>query len=134
MNIMSRKLKFTIGVVTLVAIAAIIIFISRMPSSLNFTQEGVASWYGPGFAGHLTANGEIYNPEDFTAAHKTLPLGSIVRVTDLANGVSVLVRINDRGPYVGARIIDLSRAAASAIGITEKMGIAKVRIDGVSKP
>lgn len=77
--------------------------------------SGVASWYGPGFHGRHTANGERYNMNDMTAAHKTLKFGTKVRVTNQNNGRSVVVRINDRGPYVGSRIIDLSKSAAQAI-------------------
>ena len=79
--------------------------------------EGRASWYGPGFAGRRTANGEIFDPSQLTAAHKTLPFGTRVRVTNLNNGRSTLVRINDRGPFKPGRIIDLSRAAAEQIGM-----------------
>ena len=77
---------------------------------------GVASWYGRGFAGHRTASGERFDPADYTAAHRTLPFGSRVRVTNAA-GHSVVVRINDRGPYSGHRVIDLSQAAAAEIGL-----------------
>lgn len=77
--------------------------------------NGVASWYGPGFHGRTTANGERYNMNDLTAAHKSLKFGTKVRVTNQNNGLSVVVRINDRGPYVGKRIIDLSKSAAQAI-------------------
>ena len=77
---------------------------------------GVASWYGPGFAGHRTASGESFNPREYTAAHRTLPFGSRVRVTN-ASGQSVVVRINDRGPFHGGRVIDLSQAAAEEIGL-----------------
>jgi len=76
---------------------------------------GVASWYGPGFAGHRTASGEAFNPREYTAAHRTLPFGSRVRVT--MNGRSVVVRINDRGPFAAGRVIDLSQAAAEEIGL-----------------
>jgi len=76
---------------------------------------GVASWYGPGFAGRKTASGERFNPSEYTAAHRTLPFGSRVRVTH--NGRSVVVRINDRGPFHGGRVIDLSQAAAEELGI-----------------
>jgi rare lipoprotein A len=76
---------------------------------------GVASWYGPGFHGRTTANGEQYNMHDMTAAHKSLKFGTRVKVTNENNGRSVVVRINDRGPYVGSRIIDLSKSAAQAI-------------------
>lgn len=79
-------------------------------------QQGVASWYGPGFHGLLAASGEIYDMYDRTAAHKTLPLQSMVRVVSQRNGESVVVRINDRGPYRGGRIIDLSRRAMDLIG------------------
>lgn len=74
-----------------------------------------ASWYGPGFHGRLTANGERFNQDGLTAAHKSLPFGTRVRVTNLANGRSVVVRINDRGPYVAGRSLDLARGAARAI-------------------
>ncbi|RMF25257.1 MAG: septal ring lytic transglycosylase RlpA family protein [Deltaproteobacteria bacterium] len=91
------------------------------------TQVGVASWYGPGFAGRPTASGEVYDPGKLTAAHPTLPLGTRVRVTDLDSGRSVVVRINDRGPFVAGRIIDLSRAAAERLGMVER-GTARVEI------
>lgn len=80
--------------------------------------EGVASWYGPRFAGRLTANGESFDPSQLTAAHRTLPFGSMVKVTFENTGKSVVVRINDRGPFHGNRVIDLSQAAAKEIGIT----------------
>ncbi len=79
--------------------------------------EGRASWYGAQFAGRRTASGERFNPEELTAAHRTLPFGSLVRVTHASTGKSVVVRINDRGPFHGNRVIDLSKAAAEQIGI-----------------
>ncbi len=79
------------------------------------TLSGVASWYGPGFHGRTTANGERYDMHAMTAAHKSLKFGTKVKVTNQRNGKSVTVRINDRGPFVGGRVIDLSRGAASAI-------------------
>lgn len=82
-------------------------------------QSGEASWYSATFQGHLTANGERYDSSALTAAHRTLPLGSHVRVRSLATGKSVVVRINDRGPYVDGRIIDLSYAAAEALGLPD---------------
>jgi rare lipoprotein A len=94
------------------------------------TQEGVASWYGPGFHGRRTSSGEIYNQYDLTAAHQTLPHGTRVRVTNLTNGRSVLVRINDRGPFVDDRIIDLSYTAAQRIEMIGP-GTAPVRIEVV---
>lgn len=93
----------------------------------TYDEIGVASWYGPGFHGELTASGERYNQNALTAAHKTLPLPSIVRVTNLDNGRSVIVRINDRGPFKRERIIDLSKAAAIELGMI-KYGTAKVRV------
>lgn len=93
----------------------------------NFQEIGSASWYGPGFHGKKTANGEIYNMHAMTAAHKTLPLGSKVQVTNLSNGKKITVRINDRGPFHGGRIIDLSKKAAKALGILHK-GHGKVHI------
>src|ERR671926_1980444 len=89
------------------------------------TLSGMASWYGPGFQGRRTANGERFNTHALTAAHKTLPLGTRVRVVNKHTGRSVVVRINDRGPYVRGRVIDLSRAAARAIGVS---GVAKVAL------
>jgi rare lipoprotein A (peptidoglycan hydrolase) len=90
----------------------------------------VASWYGPGFVGHLTSDGETFNPNELTAASKTLPIGSRVRVTNPDNGRSVFVRINDRGPYVRGRSLDLSRSAAGQIGLTSK-GVCRVRVSVV---
>jgi rare lipoprotein A len=81
---------------------------------------GVASYYGNELAGHRTASGERFNPGLLTAAHRTLPLGSMVRVTNPANGKSVVVRINDRGPFHGGRVIDLSKSAASQIGLVAR--------------
>lgn len=91
-------------------------------------QEGTASWYGPGFHGRQTANGEIYDQYEMTAAHPSLPLGSRVMVTNLANGRVVEVRVNDRGPFVGGRVIDLSYAAAHAVDMVGP-GTAPVRIE-----
>ena len=88
-------------------------------------QTGAASWYGPGFHGKKTANGERFNTHDLTAAHKTLPFGTKVRVTNEQTGQSVVVRINDRGPYAHGRVIDLSKAAAEAVGIA---GVGKVTL------
>ena len=90
--------------------------------------RGQASWYGPGFHGKKTASGEIFDQGRLTAAHKTLPLGTKAKVTNLENGHSVEVEINDRGPYVGNRVIDLSRAAANALGFVES-GLTLVRIE-----
>lgn len=102
------------------------------PSQAVFaTQEGIGSWYGPGFAGRTTSNGEVFDPSQLTAAHRTLPFGTRVRVTNLETGASVEVRINDRGPFKPGRIIDLSRAAADRVGMLAS-GIARVRVEVVS--
>ncbi len=89
------------------------------------TEAGIASWYGPGFQGRRTASGERFNTQAMTAAHKTLPFGTRVRVTSAATGKEVVVRINDRGPFIAGRIIDLSRAAAQALGF---VGIKRVEL------
>ena len=94
----------------------------------NRTETGVASWYGPGFHGKSTANGERYDQAERTAAHRTLQMPSIVRVTNLSNGLSTVVRINDRGPYASSRVIDLSRTAAQELDIV-RSGTARVRIE-----
>ncbi len=90
-----------------------------------YDEIGTASWYGPGFHGKYTANGEVFNQDDLTAAHATLPLPSMVRVTNLENGKSAVVRVNDRGPFKDGRIIDLSRGSARQLGITS---LCKVRV------
>ncbi|MGH8468648.1 MAG: septal ring lytic transglycosylase RlpA family protein [Gammaproteobacteria bacterium] len=95
-----------------------------------FEQVGIASWYGPGFHGKETANGEVFNQNGLTAAHRTLPLGIKIAVTNVTNGKSVKVKINDRGPYVKGRVIDLSRAAAIRLGMKDA-GLAKVQIEAI---
>lgn len=94
----------------------------------EFVQEGVASWYGPGFHNKMTANGEIFDSNEFTAAHKTLQLPSIVKVTNLENGRSIILRVNDRGPYASDRIIDVSERGAVALGFKNN-GTARVRVE-----
>ena len=101
-----------------------------LKSANGFVEEGVASWYGPGFHGKTTANGERFNQYAMTAAHKLLPLGSEVRVTHLDNGKSIIVRINDRGPFAEDRFIDLSRAAATRLQMMGT-GTARVRIQSL---
>ncbi|MFN7163036.1 MAG: septal ring lytic transglycosylase RlpA family protein [Pseudomonadota bacterium] len=100
-------------------------------SSWGFTEEGVASWYGEDFHGKATANGECYNMYNFTAAHRTLPLPTVVRVTNMETNKSVVVKVNDRGPFARGRVIDLSYAAAQSIGMVGK-GTAPVRIEALS--
>jgi len=99
-------------------------------TSPGFTEIGLASWYGPDFNDKRTADGERFNRNGLTAAHRTLPLNTRVRVTNLENGRSVVVRINDRGPHVRNRVIDLSERAALALGIQHN-GVAQVRIETV---
>lgn len=94
----------------------------------EYRETGIASWYGPGFHGKRTANGEIYNQNDLTAAHPTLPMPVMVRVTNLENGRSIKVRINDRGPFANGRIIDLSKRSAQLLDI-ERAGTAKVLVE-----
>jgi len=104
-----------------------------IPRARGFEQEGMASWYGSEFHGRKTSNGEIYNMHSMTAAHKTLPLGTYVRVHNLRNGRTLDVRINDRGPFVSGRIIDLSYAAATALGVVGP-GTAPVKIEALGTP
>lgn len=114
----------------------------KLPSTFGgrvFEEEGQASWYGgdgDGFEGRPTANGEIFDPEAMTAAHKTLPLGTVVQVENLANGKKVLVRINDRGPFIRGRILDLSKRGARQLGFLGQ-GTATIRlrtVDGLGNP
>lgn len=94
----------------------------------NYREVGIASWYGPDFHQGVTANGEKYDMYDMTAAHRTLPLPCIARVTNLENGKTVIVRVNDRGPFVNNRIIDVSKTAAEVLGFIDQ-GTAKVRVE-----
>jgi rare lipoprotein A len=102
------------------------------PDISNFHQTGRASWYGTPFHGRKTASGERYNMHALTAAHKTLPLDSYVRVTNTTNNKSVVVKINDRGPYTRGRVIDVSYAAARMLGL-RRAGTARVKIEGLSQ-
>ncbi|TVQ09976.1 MAG: septal ring lytic transglycosylase RlpA family protein [Leptolyngbya sp. DLM2.Bin27] len=103
----------------------------RRVSIVSSTLSGMASWYGPGFHGRRSASGEVFNQNALTAAHRTLPFGTHVRVTNLANGQSVVVRINDRGPFSQGRVIDLSAAAAAQIGLRAR-GVGRVQIEVLS--
>jgi rare lipoprotein A len=98
----------------------------------NYRSEGIASWYGPDFHGKPTANGETFDMNGISAAHPTLPMPSYLRVTNLANGRSIIVRINDRGPYAKERVTDLSVGAAKALGFFDQ-GLARVRIEYVGR-
>ena len=101
---------------------------SLTDAKAKIAQSGMASYYGPGFHGRRTANGETFNMNAMTAAHRTLPFGTKLKVTNLANGKSAIVRVNDRGPYANGRIIDLSVAAAKQIGSTNS-GTARVTLE-----
>ncbi len=94
----------------------------------HWYQLGVASWYGKFFAGRTTASGEPFDPSQLTCAHRTLPLGSVLRVTNLRNNKSVIVTVNDRGPVPEDRVIDLSKAAAGVLGFTDE-GLAPVKVE-----
>jgi rare lipoprotein A len=98
----------------------------------RYSETGMASWYGPGFHGKLTANGEIFNKHELTAAHRTLQMPSIVRVTNLDNGRSIILRVNDRGPFSHGRILDVSEKAAEVLGF-KRAGTARVRVDVLEK-
>ena len=104
------------------------VFVAAGCSGVKRVEKGKACWYGPGYEGRRTASGEVLNGNAFTAAHRKLPFNTIVRVTNLNNGREVKVRINDRGPFKGGRIIDLSEAAARELGMIQE-GIVPVRIE-----
>ena len=128
----NRQLHLHCALVALIATCALTLLCScaHSPTSkkaAHYRARGKASWYGPGFAGRKTANGERFNPRALTAAHRTLPFGTKVKVTNLSNAKSVVVRINDRGPYAGRRIIDLSKAAARRIGMLHS-GVSRVEV------
>ena len=103
-----------------------------IPNAEGYRETGIASWYGKQFHGHRTSNGEIYDMYGGTAAHKTLPMGTMLLVKNLKNGRTTVVRINDRGPFVKSRIIDLSYSAAKSIGMIDK-GTARVRITALGE-
>ncbi len=96
-------------------------------------QTGISSWYGPGFHGNQTANGEIFDQTKLTAAHRTLPLPSLIRVTNLETQKSLVLRVNDRGPYIDGRVLDVSHEAAKVLGF-EKKGLAEVMIEVLGDP
>lgn len=124
----------TLAVTPAIAAPAMIVAIAGSPAPEPLTQAprrsqtGIASWYGDRFHGRLTASGEVYDMHELTAAHPDLPLRSLARVTRLDTGASVVVRINDRGPFVDGRIVDVSRAAARLLGLIED-GLAEVRVE-----
>ncbi|MGH7799449.1 MAG: septal ring lytic transglycosylase RlpA family protein [Thermodesulfobacteriota bacterium] len=107
--------------------------VKKNHSLKNSSTIGVGSWYGGNFHGKKTASGKRFNMYNYTAAHRSLPLGTQVRVVNLKNGRGVIVKINDRGPYIKGRIIDLSYAAAKSIGMVGS-GIARVKVEVISVP
>jgi rare lipoprotein A len=111
---------------------ALALIVTAVPPAFTL-EEGLASWYGGKFQGRLTSSGEVFDTNLLTAAHKTLPFGTLVKVTNLVNGRSAVVRINDRGPFVEGRIIDLSRAAAEQIDMVGT-GTARVSLEVLSFP
>ena len=123
---MMRAAKFIVVVLSIVLVSGCRARQNYVPEGI--AQTGIASWYGPEFHGKSTSSKEIYDMNDLTAAHKTLPLGTFVMVTNLSNGRAVTVRINDRGPFAKDRVIDLSYAAAKALDMIGP-GTAPVRID-----
>jgi rare lipoprotein A len=124
---MNETALYVVGSVVLVGVA--VLFSLFGP----YYETGIASWYGPGFHGNRTANGEVYDMNGISAAHKTLPFGTIVRVVDLETGRSIVVRINDRGPFIEGRIIDLSKGAAEKLGMVQR-GIVPVGLRIVRWP
>lgn len=124
-----RRVLFWMYVLAFLLVCVPAVYADAIKASVkvykNWRQEGIASWYGDWHAGRLTANGERFDPRALTAAHKTLPLGSYVIVKNLRNGRMLEVRINDRGPYLDGRVIDLSEAAAKRLGM-HKEGLAPV--------
>lgn len=100
----------------------------KIASSVRARLSGMASWYGPGFHGNRTASGEVYNQHALTAAHRSLPFGTRVRVTNTRTGRSVVVRITDRGPFIRGRVLDLSAAAARMLGVVQA-GVAPVQLE-----
>jgi len=129
---MRRGLTLGLATTALVAAGCSRVVMSPAPVP-GRPQTGIASWYGPGFHGQPTSSGEVYDQRGLSAAHPTLPLGTLVRVTNLDNGRSVDVRVNDRGPFAKGRAIDLSYGAACAIGLVGP-GTAPVRIEVLERP
>jgi rare lipoprotein A len=124
--------KITEPVVTENAVSVEEETITADRSLVEFLDKGnmKASWYGPGFHGRKTANGEVYDQNSFTAAHKSLKFGTLLKITNLKNNKSVVIRINDRGPYINGRDLDLSKAAASELGMVRK-GVAKLKVEEI---
>lgn len=128
-HVLPHRSRWALGAVSSIVLPVALAFAAvPLAAGARGVQTGQASWYGPGFHGKKTASGERFNQRALTAAHPSLPLGTQARVTNLKNGKAVLVKINDRGPYHGGRVIDLSRAAAQQLAIN---GTARVRIEAM---
>lgn len=119
--------------ISVLSVLLIIFLVLPVLASEQVRQYGNASWYGRSFHGKRTASGESFDMHEFTGAHRNLPFGTMVKVKNLRNGKEVLVRVNDRGPFIKSRIIDLSRAAATALGIVSR-GTARVSIEVITQP
>ena len=115
---------------TALIVAAVILLSTGAATADRYDKVGEASWYGDRYQGRTTANGESFDMNALTAAHRKLPFGTLVRVTNMSNKRSLVVRINDRGPYAGGRIIDLSKRAAAILGF-QQLGVVKVRVQTV---
>lgn len=136
-NQLSSNQAFRLGLVVFCLSLGACSWIPKGESDLDvgIKERGMASWYGVPFHGRLAANGEVFDMEAMTAAHRTLPLGSMVRVVNLLNGKHVRVRINDRGPYVNGRILDLSHAAAAQLGMVEGgLSVIQLEVVGDHRP
>lgn len=126
-----RKTLSSLSLYSLFAVTLLVGWSSTASASESrYLAQGKASWYGPGFDGKRTASGELFDQDELTAAHRRLPLGTLLKVTNVRNGRSVVVRVNDRGPYVGKRIIDLSKGAAKALGMLGR-GTTQVRLEAM---
>jgi rare lipoprotein A len=133
-TIVSNETKATIEPVNIAKATTVTNDESVVKTSIvNYIDKGnmLASWYGPRFHGKITANGEVYNQTAYTAASKSLRFGTLIKVTNLRNDKTVIVRVNDRGPYVGGRQLDLSKAAALSLGMTHS-GVVKVKVEQLS--
>lgn len=133
LNLYCKILIFLSLLTILTSCTSVVYFSSKtiekpVSDAIGFKEVGFASYYSDEFIGKRTASGEYYNPQEFTAAHRTLPFGTKIRVTNLENGKQAVVRVNDRGPFIDGRIIDLSKSAAKLLGFLEK-GIVKVQIE-----
>jgi len=122
------------NIISIILVIILSLFFPLSSDSLEkYPQYGNASWYGGKFHGRKTANGEHFNKHSFTGAHKKLPFGTIIRVTNLRNGKEVYIRVNDRGPFVKGRIVDLSHAAAKAISFNGR-GVIRVKVEIITLP